>query len=273
MLSRERERLEGSNRLRIIAVIPARMGSSRFPGKPMALIHGMPMIGHCYMRVSLCKDLNGVYVATCDQEIYDYIRSIGGNVVMTADTHERASDRAAEAMIQIEEVTGQRTDILVMVQGDEPMDTPEMISEAISPMLLDESIKVVNLASTIESLEEFQDSNTVKVVVDKHDKAIYFSREAIPSKAKWGGKLPMKKQVCIIPFRRNFLLEFNQLDETLLEKVESIDMLRLLENGEKVHMVTTRYNSIGVDTKAHLLRVEELMSNDPLMHEYLETAV
>ena len=143
--------------MKIVAVIPARMASSRFPGKPMASIHGMPMIGHCYCRVRLCDALSDTYVATCDEEIVDYIKSIGGKAIMTADTHERASDRAAEAMLKIEESCGQKTDILVMVQGDEPMDTPEMIGEALAPMRQDNTVQVVNLMGRIESLVEFED--------------------------------------------------------------------------------------------------------------------
>ena len=151
--------------MRIVAVIPARMASSRFPGKPMALIHGMPMIGHCYSRVRLCEDLDDTFVATCDQEIFEYIVSIGGKAVMTADSHERASDRAAEAMLRIEDISSEKTDILVMVQGDEPMDTPQMISEALAPMIADQSTQVVNLMAVIDSVAEFEDPNTVKVVV------------------------------------------------------------------------------------------------------------
>ena len=142
--------------MRAVAVIPARMASSRFPGKPMALIHDMPMIGHCYCRVRLCDALSDTYVATCDEEVFDYIESIGGKAVMTANSHERASDRAAEAMLKIEEASGQKTDILVMVQGDEPMDTPEMISDAITPMLNDNSVQIVNLMGHIGSVEEFE---------------------------------------------------------------------------------------------------------------------
>ena len=148
MLSRHALRYEG--------IIEARMASSRFPGKPMTLIHGMPMIGHCYCRVRLCDALDDTYVATCDQEIYSYIESIGGKAIMTADTHERASDRAAEAMVQIEEATGEKTDILVMVQGDEPMITPDMVELAISPFLDDESIVCVNLATRIAKINMFE---------------------------------------------------------------------------------------------------------------------
>ena len=255
--------------MRIVAIIPARMASSRFPGKPMALIHGMPMIGHCYCRVRLCPELTDTYVATCDEEIFDYIKSIGGNVVMTADTHERASDRAAEAMIQIEEASGKKIDILAMIQGDEPMDTPEMVSEALSPMLKNDSIQVVNLMGRIESMSEFEDPNTVKVVVDSTSSAIYFSREPIPSRKKGIDAVPMRKQIAVIPFRRDYLIKFNSSAETPLERIESVDMLRVIENGDKVRMVMTENQSIGVDTPEHLERVEQLMTDDPLMRKYL----
>jgi len=255
--------------MRVVAVIPARMASSRFPDKPMALIHGMPMIGHCYCRVRLCDALSDTFVATCDTEIFDYIESIGGKAVMTADTHERASDRAAEAMVKIEEATGEQTDILVMVQGDEPMDTPEMISEALSPMLQDDSVQVVNLMGCVKNLAEFEDPNTVKVVVGPDDNAIYFSREPIPSRKKWTGDVSMHKQICIIPFRRDYLLQFNSTPETPLECIESVDMLRVIESGGQVRMVMTEHQSIGVDTPDHLKHVEQLMVDDTLMKEYL----
>ena len=235
----------------------------------MALIHGMPMIGHCYCRVQRCQELSDTYVATCDSEIFDYIESIGGKAIMTADTHERASDRAAEAMLKIEEQTGERTDILVMVQGDEPMDTPQMISEALAPMLADERIDVVNLVSPISSTDEFEDPNTVKVVIDSSGNALYFSREPIPSRKKWSEEVPMQKQVCVIPFRRDYLLKFNSTPETPLEKIESVDMLRVLESGAKVRMIPTSYPSIGVDTPQHLERVADLMREDTLMKDYL----
>ena len=257
--------------MRILAVIPARMASSRFPGKPMAQIHGMPMIGHCYCRVRLCEELSDTYVATCDKEIFDYIESIGGKVVMTADTHERASDRAAEAMLKIEKQTGEKTDILVMVQGDEPMDTPQMVSEALAPMLADESIDVVNLVAKISSAEEFEDPNTVKVVTDPFGNALYFSREPVPSRKKWSGDVPMQKQVCVIPFRRDYLLEFNSTPEMPLEQIESVDMLRVIESGNQVRMVPTQYPSIGVDTLEHLRKVEKIMRNDPLLKAYCES--
>jgi len=255
--------------MKIVAVIPARMASSRFPGKPMALIHNMPMIGHCYCRVQLCDALSDTYVATCDEEIFDYIESIGGKAVMTADSHQRASDRSAEAMLKIEEASGQKTDILVMVQGDEPMDTPGMIIQAIEPMLREDSVQIVNLMGRIESLAEFEDPNTVKVVASQDGNAIYFSREPIPSRKKSIDDVPMLKQICVIPFRREYLIQFNSMPETPLERIESVDMLRVIENGGQVRMVMTEHQSIGVDTPDHLKHVEKLMTDDPLMREYL----
>ena len=152
--------------MKVIAIIPARMNSSRFPGKPMTKIHGIPMIGHCFYRIKMCKDLLEVYVATCDDEIVNYIESIGGNAIMTSTSHKRATDRTAEAMIKIEEMTGGNIDVVVMVQGDEPMITPEMITDAIQPFDNADTINVVNLMANIKSVEEFEDPNEVKVVVD-----------------------------------------------------------------------------------------------------------
>ena len=255
--------------MRVVAIIPARMASSRFPGKPMALIHGIPMIGHCYYRVSMCQQVEDTYVATCDREIYDYIVSIGGKAIMTSNTHERASDRTAEAMLKIEEISDQRTDIVVMVQGDEPMDTPNMISQALEPLVQDKKNKVVNLMGVIKTVEEFEDPNTVKVVVGLNNNAIYFSREPIPSRKKGVDDVPMLKQICIIPFRRDYLLQFNDTPETPLEQIESVDMMRVIESGGKVKMVMTKEESYGVDTPEHLKKVEQKMAGDLLMSKYI----
>ncbi len=251
-----------------IAIIPARMGSTRFPGKPMAQIHGVPMVGHVYFRTKMCSLLNQTYVATCDQEIYDYIESVGGRAIMTADTHERCSDRTAEAMLKVESETGRRVDIVVMVQGDEPMVTPEMIERAITPMLDDASVQVVNLMAQMKTTQEFDDPNEVKVVVDLQSRALYFSREPIPSRKKGINDVPMLKQVCIIPFRRDYLLEFNRLPETPLEKIESVDMMRVIEHGEHVHMVMSNTETVSVDTPEDLERAVDLMKKDPLRNEY-----
>jgi len=254
--------------MKIIAVIPARMGSSRFPGKPMVKIHGVPMIGHCYFRTRMCNDLFETYVATCDEEIYDYINSIGGNAIMTANTHERATDRAAEAMLKVEESLGTKVDIVVMVQGDEPMVTPKMISESLLPFLNNEPVNIVNLMAHIKTVEEFEDPNEVKVVVDNNSDAIYFSREPIPSRKKYFDKVPMLKQVCIIPFKRDYLLKFNETPETELERIESVDMMRVIETGEKIKMIMTQSKSLSVDTEEDRKNVEQLMEGDELMHDY-----
>jgi len=255
-------------KLNIISIIPARMGSSRFPGKPMADILGMPMIGHVYKRVKMSKLLNEVYVATCDKEIYDYIKSIGGKAVMTSDCHERCSDRCAEAMLKIEKEENKKVDIMVMVQGDEPLIFPQMIEEAVEPMLKDKSVKITNLVADLKTVEEFEDPNEVKVVVDKNGNALYFSREPIPSRKKGVLNVPMKKQVCVIPFRRDFLLEYNQMEPTPLEIIESVDMMRILENGGKVKMIPTKYETKAVDTKEDLERVIEMMKKDELFKIY-----
>jgi 3-deoxy-manno-octulosonate cytidylyltransferase (CMP-KDO synthetase) len=244
--------------LNILALIPARMGSSRFPGKPMVSILGKPMVGHVYDRVSTSPLLTTTAVATCDQVIYDYVESIGGTAVMTADIYERASDRCGEALLKLERFNKTRYDIVVMVQGDEPMTHPDMIAEAVQPMLDDPSIQVVNLMGEIKDTTEFEDRNCIKVVCDLQGNALYFSREPIPTRCKVGN-IPIGKQVCIIPFRRDYLLEYTRLAPTPLEIAESIDMMRILEHGMKVRMVPTRHSSQSVDTREDLNKVEGLM--------------
>lgn len=259
--------------MNIIGIIPARLASSRFPDKPMADILGMPMVGHCYLRSKMCSTLKEVYVATCDQQIYDYIESIGGKPIMTADTHERASDRTAEALEKIESTTGDKVDIVVMLQGDEPMVTPEMVDDALRPLVKDRTIKVSNLMTEIDSIDEHEDPNEVKVVVDKNDFALYFSREAIPSRKKAPGNFRRLKQVCVIPFDRDFLLEYNSMQQTPLEIVESVDMMRILENGLKVKMVYTTEKTYAVDTAEDLTNVVSRMQTDELINNYLKTGV
>lgn len=252
----------------IIGIIPARMASTRFPGKPLAKIHGIPMVGHVYFRSTMSKLLNGVYIATCDKEIMDYAKSISAKAVMTKNTHERASDRSAEAMRKIEKELRKKLDIVVMIQGDEPMVRPEMIDASVKPLVKDQSILVCNLIEPIETEEEHCDPNCIKVVLDKKKFAVYMSREPIPSRKKGAKELPMWKQVCIIPFQRDFLLKFNRLKPTPLEIVESIDMLRVLEHGYKVKMAPTPFQTHSVDTPADLALVEKLMANDVLMKKY-----
>lgn len=255
--------------MNIIGIIPARLASSRLPNKPMADILGIPMIGHVYHRSKMSETLSEVYVATCDEEIKAYVESIGGKAVMTSNQHERASDRTAEALLKIEEHTGQKVDIVVMIQGDEPMVTPDMISAAVQPLLSSADIQITNLMERIETQEEHEDPAEVKVVVDVNDFALYFSREPIPSRKKGITEVPMLKQVCIIPFRRDFLLEYNSMEQTPLEIIESVDMNRLLENGIKIKMVMRDEITLAVDTKEDLMRVNKLMEEDSFTKQYL----
>jgi len=244
-------------------MIPARMGSSRFPGKPLAPLLGRTMIEHVFKRTRLSTSLDEVYIATCDKKIFQAVENFGGKAVMTADTHERASDRIAEAIEGIE------ADIVVMVQGDEPMVVPEMIDEAVTPMSADRDIQCINLTKRIEREEDFRDPNTIKVVTAQNGDALFMSRQPIPAMTKESFSPDCAhKQVCIIPFRRDALLKFTALEPTPLEIAESVDMMRFLEHGVPVRMVKTRYDSQAVDTAEDLARVEALMQNDPLLSQY-----
>lgn len=258
---------------RVVAVVPARMASSRFPGKPMAAIRGVPMIGHCCFRTAMAKTVDETWVATCDREIFDYVRAVGGKAVITKDTHERCTDRTAEAMLKIEAETGKRIDIVAMVQGDEPMIWPDMIDDAVKLLFDDAACGVACLMGEIESDEEFADPNCVKVVTDLKGHALYFSREPIPSRRKDGAKgLPRYRQIPIIPFRRDYLLRFNALPQTPLEIVESVDLMRCVEHGDAVKMTLTPRRTVSVDTPADLARAEAAMKDDVLMPRYAAAA-
>lgn len=249
--------------MKIIGIIPARMGSSRFPDKPLAPILGRPMIEHVYRRIALCHTLDAVYVATCDEDIRSAVEAFAGRVIMTSSEHRRASDRVAEAAQHLD------ADIVVMVQGDEPMTTPEMIELAIAPMLSDPQVQCVNLVKRIDSNKEYRDPNAVKVVMDRQGDALYFSREPIPTQQLLGfEEIPVFKQVCIIPFRWDLLLQYARLGPSPLEQAESIDMLRFLEHGYRVRLVETDVDTHAVDTPADLALVESLMRHDPLVAQY-----
>ncbi|MEO6562271.1 MAG: 3-deoxy-manno-octulosonate cytidylyltransferase [Nitrosospira sp.] len=252
--------------MKTIAVIPARMGSSRFPGKPLSKLLGRTMLEHVYKRVALSNALNATYIATCDEEIRRAAQDFGAPVIMTADTHERASDRVAEAAAGID------AELIVMVQGDEPMTHPEMIDAAVEPFRHNPLLGCVNLVRAIDNKADFYDVNTIKVVMNQQGDALYMSRQPIPTAPASSQPDFMHafayKQVCIIPFRRETLLDFARLPSTPLEQLESVDMLRLLEHGYRVRMVKTKFNTQAVDTQADLERVAELMEADPLLGSY-----
>lgn len=249
--------------MKTIAIIPARMGSSRFPGKPLAPLLGRTMLEHVYQRVAMSQSLSATYIATCDEEIRQAAAAFGAPVIMTADRHERASDRIAEAAAHTD------ADLIVMVQGDEPMTYPAMIDAAIAPFRNNSSLECVNLTKRIDDEADFRSPNTIKVVMDQQGNALYMTRQPVPTLAPDGfGATAAYKQVCIIPFTRTCLIEYSRLPPTPLEKLESIDMLRLLEHGRRVRMVETSHDTQAVDTKADLARVAELMTNDPLLAHY-----
>ncbi len=256
--------------MNIVAIIPARMGSSRFPGKPMAPICGLPMIGHVYLRTAMSNSIHDCYVATCDEEIKDYIVSIGGKAVMTADTHERCSDRCAEAMLKIEKQTGKKIDMVVMVQGDEPLVTPAMIDASVEALLPDikNGTGVACLMGHIHTREDFEDPNAIKVVIDKNNRALYMSREPIPTAKRGASTGPWLKQVCVIPFTREYLIQFNEMPPTPLEIAESVDLNRCLENGHTVKMGFSPDIAISVDTPQDLIKAEKAMTADKLFGVY-----
>lgn len=248
--------------MQIAAIIPARMGSSRYPGKPLCDIQGMTMVEHVYHRTDLSDTVDETYVATPDEEIREEVESFGGEAIMTG-SHTRPVGRVAEAAESID------AEIVIVVQGDEPLVYPDMIDDAVEPLLEDESIGCVNLAKEIEDEDVFRDPNNVKVVVDRDWNALFFSREPIPNlRDVTFEEAEVYKQVCIMPFRRDFLLNYVELEETPLVLAESIDMLRLLEHGYDVKMVETEREVHAVDTEEDHERVNELMEDDELYGSY-----
>ena len=244
--------------MKTIAIIPARMGSTRFFGKPMKKILGVPMIERVYRNTMKSKKVDKVYVATCDEEIYSHILKIGGNAVYTKKTHERCTERTAEALLKIERKLNVKFNTVLMIQGDEPMIEPSMINSALKPFEKYRNVNVVNLMTKIRDKKEFIDQNEPKVVVDKFNHALYFSRCPIPS--PWiSFSKNVFKQVCVIPFKRDFLIKFLKMKPSYLEKTESIDMNRVLENGYKVHMVEIKRYVKSVDTMNDLKQVEKLL--------------
>ena len=249
-----------------VAIIPARMDSTRFPGKPMEKIFEKPMIGHVYYRTKLAKGANLVCVATCDKIIYDYIVGIGGCAIMTSSTHERATDRASEALAKIEKINNINYENVAMIQGDEPLLNPNDINMAFCELENNKALNIVNLMSDINTSNDFFDKNIVKVVTDIHGDALYFSREPIPHKAD---EISRNAQTGLIFFKRDYLIHYNSMVQTPLEIIESIDMMRVIENGDSVRMLKITGNNIGVDTKEDLLTAKRLMESDMFLKQYL----
>ena len=254
--------------MRFVGIIPARLAATRFPREPMAMICNMPMVGHCYHRARLALGQENVYVATCDSEISSYIETINGKSIITSNSHTRATTRTAEALEIIENSNNIQFDVIVMIQGDEPLIKPETIL-AILNNFNDPSIEVVNVMSRIQTLNQFTDKNNVKVVVNKHNDALYFSREPIPSPWRGVEKVPMFMQTGIIAFRREALIRFNNASESIHEQIESVDMNRILDAGEKIRMVLTEDVTLGVDTEEELNIASTLIKQDKTISRYL----
>ena len=243
------------------------MDSTRFPGKPMAKICGIPMIGHCFYRACLAIGHSKVFVATCDQIIANYITKIGGNVILTSKNHKRATTRTAEAKKKIEKNYKIKIDAIVMVQGDEPTINNKSISHVVKELKKPDK-NIVNLVSIIRSEKDLKDENNVKVVVSKSKQAIYYSRCPIPFSIDKSIKTNFYMQTGIIGFKSNKLEKFNNLGETILERLESVDMNRLIENNETIDIIRTNYSTISVDTKKELKAAEKLIIKDHLISKY-----
>ena len=208
--------------MKIIGIIPARMASSRFPGKPLAKIHGVPMIGHCYKRTNMSGLLDECYVATPDHEICEFIESIDGKVVMTSHSHEMCNDRVVEAVNIIENEKQTKFDIVVNIQGDLPMIFPEMVDKLITPIIQDEHVQTTTMMEEVKTLEEFLDPNRVKVVFDLSNNAVLLTREPVPSRHKFNGDYKKYKHVAIRAYERNLFSEIEKLPMSPMEKIEGI---------------------------------------------------
>ncbi|HEY6009399.1 MAG TPA: 3-deoxy-manno-octulosonate cytidylyltransferase [Geobacteraceae bacterium] len=251
--------------MKISAVIPARYASTRFEGKALADIMGKPMVQHVYERTARAKLVSEVIVATDDERIAAAVRAFGGRAELTARSHETGTDRLAEVASRLD------SDIVVNVQGDEPLIEPAMIDEAIAPLIQDPAIPMGTLKSRITSLHDFLSPNVVKVVTDWEGFALYFSRSPLPNfRDKWNdlkdekfasGKLLCYKHVGLYVYRREFLLQYAQMSPTYLELAEKLEQLRVLENGYRIKVVETEYQSIGVDTPGDLDKVLERLRN------------
>ena len=247
--------------MNIIGIIPARMQSSRLSGKAMKQIFNIPMIGHVYIRSKLSKVLDEVYVATCDNEIKDYIKSINGKVIMTSKKHKRAVGRTAEATKKIEKIYKKKINLIVMIQGDEPRLDPRMINQAVNIFKKNKKVQVSNLYTELKDLKEISDPNRVKVVIDRNSDAIYFSREKISTKNLKGKKIYFK-QGNIFCFSKKALYNFVKLKPSNSEIAESVDMNRLIESRYKIRMVKTKIHTINVDNQSDFDKAKIKMKNN-----------
>jgi len=238
---------------RILGIVPARFASSRFPGKAIARLAGKPMVQHVYERASLSRYITKVLVATDDEQIASAVRSFGGEVRMTRPDHPTGTDRLAEV------ASAEAAQLYVNIQGDEPLIDPEAIDAAILSVLHDEGISMGTLKKRIADPSEVTNPNVVKVITGLGEDALYFSRNPIPyvrgPNPAFGSYF---KHIGLYVYRREFLLHYPDLEVGPLERAESLEQLRALENGYRIRVVETDYESLGVDTPEDLERVNQL---------------
>jgi 3-deoxy-manno-octulosonate cytidylyltransferase (CMP-KDO synthetase) len=242
-----RNPFERTTQARVVAVIPARYASTRFPGKALADIAGRPMIEHVYRRAAEARIVDAVVVATDDRRVAAAVESFGGIARLTAATHRTGTDRIAEVARDL------RCSIVVNVQGDEPLVEPSAISDMVEALTSDPSLEMSTLRTAIRHHADYVSPHVVKVVVDPHGNALYFSRAPIPYHRE--GTVEAYKHLGLYAYRREFLLRLAALPQTALEQAESLEQLRALEHGFRVRAVETQYDSIGVDTPEDLERV------------------
>lgn len=241
-----------------ICIIPARLESSRLPGKALKDICGFTMIRHVYMRCMLAKTLDDVFVATDSEKIADEVASFNGKVIMTSSHHETGTDRIAEASENLE------CDIVVNVQGDEALVNPEYVDKVVSAVKADET---VNVGILINPYFKSNSPSDIKTVVDENMNVMYFSRADIPSDSRTPSP-PMFKAYHIIPFRKDFLLQYAKWPKGKLERIEFNEYLRILEKGYKIRAVEVESDAVSVDTEADLEFVRSKMPEDPFYHQY-----
>ena len=252
----------------IYGFIPARMSASRFPGKPLYPICNMPMIQHVIYRAEMFNKWDGLFLTTCDQEIRKFGEAIGIPVIMTSGTHKRALDRVAEAATKCGQNIGDN-DIVLNVQGDEPMLHPKMINATIKPMLEDSKVMGTILAMYIVDEEQFKDPNTLKIIHNLKGDILYTSRSPVPHTDNFSPKLQAKRIYGIFGFRWHFLKLFNELKESPLELSESCDSNRFYDYGFTQRIAPYKYiESFSVDVKEDVLKVEKALINDKYWEMY-----
>ena len=254
---------------KVLVVIPARWDSSRFPGKPLAKIGGIPMIQRVIAQADKAECVSEVIVATDDSRILDFVISAGARAIMTSDAHPSGTDRIAEV------ARDRDCDIVVNVQGDEPLIPPQNIDQVVKPLIDDSSISVASLRILIRNKEDLLNKNITKVVVDKFDSALYFSKAPIPwDRDLWSkqmgtdSELPLPlwfKHIGLYAYRKRFLMEYSTLPASPLEKIEKLEQLRILENGFQIKVVETKYDSIGVDSEADIQLIEKQLAISPVI--------